>query len=108
MKRFIRFRDLENELNVRPVSRLIGISDTVNDEIQLFFEADTGAAAVVDYVDLSVTNDNEKAVIEAISKEINFSKDPIIIVADDHTSDYIHTDLDEVVEIALASSTDPV
>ena len=105
--RFIRYRDGENTLNVRPVSRLLGISDTVDDEIQLFFKADTNDPDDVDYVDLSVTNENETAVIERIVEEINFSKNPIILVADDHTSEYIHSDIDEVVAIANASDANP-
>tara|TARA_R100000808_G_C2089197_1_gene110217 strand:+ start:349 stop:672 length:324 start_codon:yes stop_codon:yes gene_type:complete len=105
--KFLRYRDGENTLEYRPVNRLLGISDTVNDEIQLFFKATTNDPDDVDYVDLSVLNENETGVIRAIVEAINTGASHIVTVADDHTSDYIHPDLDAVVAIVAASDTNP-
>ena len=33
--KFVRYRDGENTLEYRPVDRIVGIADTVNDEIQV-------------------------------------------------------------------------
>ena len=105
--KFLRLRDAEDELNYRPVSRLVGIGDTLADEIQLYFEPVSNTADRVDYWDLSVTNNNEKAVINAIVQAMNSGAANIITVADDHTSDYIHADLDAVVEMALDANANP-
>ena len=105
--KFLRYRDGEDTLEYRPVNRLLGISDTVADEIQLYFKATDGSTGNVDYVDLSVLNDNETGVIRAIVEAINSGASHIITIADDHTSDYIHPDLDAVVAIVAASDTNP-
>lgn len=105
--KFVRYRDGENTLEYRPVDRLVGIADTVNDEIQLYFEPVSNTADRVDYVDLSVINENEKGVITAIVEAINQGANNIITIADDHTSEYIHSDLDAVVAIVADGNANP-
>ncbi len=107
MKRFIRYRDGENTLEYRPVDRLINISGNVAGQIDMYFDPRDGTTGNVDTVSLSVISDKELTVMKAISNAINFSTNPVVVVADDHTADYIHPNLDAVDGIANASDTNP-
>ena len=107
MKRFVRYRDGENTLNIRPASRIVSIQNTVDGQIDMFFDPRDGTIGNVDTVELSVTNDKERDVMRAIVEAVNYSTSPIVLIADDHTSEYIHDELDEVDSIANADDTNP-
>ena len=107
MKRFIRYRDGENTLEYRPVDRLINISGNVAGQIDMYFKPKDGTIGNVDTVSLSVTDDKELEVMKAISNAVNFSTNPVVLIADDHTADYIHPNLDAVDDISNSTDTNP-
>ena len=107
MKRFVRYRDGENTLEYRPVDRLINISGNVDGQIDAYFEPRDGTIGNVDTVSFSVTNDKELEVMRAIVESISYSTTPVVLIADDHTSDYIHPELDAVDDISNGTDTNP-
>ena len=59
-------------------------------------------------VTLSRTSTDPRDIIEKIVNEINFSKDALIVVGDDNTSEYIHSDIDGIDSISAATYSSPL
>lgn len=105
--KFLRFRDGNDTLQFRPASTLLGISNTVDGEVQLFFQDDANAQGNSDYLELSVTNNKEKEVIETIVEAIYYGPNTIVTIADEDAGEFIHSEIDAVVGIVSNSDTDP-
>jgi len=52
------------------------------------FQGNDGVGEII--VDLTITDNKGKVVMEAIAEEIRFGKKPFIIVADETASEFIH------------------
>ena len=59
-------------------------------------------------VTLSRTSTDPRDIIEKIVNEINFSKDAMIVVGDDATSEYIHPDINGISAINAAVYSSPL
>ena len=59
-------------------------------------------------VTISRTSTDPRDIIEKIVNEINFSKDAMIVVGDDNTSEYIHPDIDGIDSISAAPYSSPL
>lgn len=90
-----------------PVSTLVGIETTNTDEIVFYFKE----AVQTDTSDMYVSTTNgvdPKAIMEHIVEQINFSKDSMLVIADDFTGQTIHPDITGVSSLSVANRTDPV
>ena len=69
----------------------------------------TKEAVQTDTTDITLirTSTDPRGIIEEIVNEINFSKDAMLVVADDNTSEYIHDDIDGIDGITTATYSNP-
>ena len=88
-----------------PVSTLVAFDVRAGDSIVVMIKE----AVQTDTTDvtLSRTSTDPRDIIEKIVNEINFSKDAMIVVGDDNTSEYIHSDIDGIDSILAATYSDP-
>jgi len=70
----------------------------------------TKEAVQTDTTDITLirTSTDPRGIIEEIVNEINFSKDAMIVVGDDNTSEYIHDDIDNIDGISAATYSSPL
>jgi len=88
-----------------PVSRFAGFGSIDSTSLGLYFRPmKDDAGATFDKVDLTVTSDKHKAVIEAIVDAMSYSKDPFIIVCDENESVFIHPDVTACVNTITAAN----
>ena len=94
MKKFLQFVSAGDDAATFPEGGLRSMVCDANATIKLRFHPSTkGTAHLTDLVTLTITADKEKAVMTAISKEISLGKDSVILVCDDVTSQFMHTDI---------------
>tara|TARA_B110000858_G_scaffold54690_3_gene63569 strand:- start:1472 stop:1783 length:312 start_codon:yes stop_codon:yes gene_type:complete len=94
MKKFLQFVSAGDDAATFPEGVLQSMVCDGNAAIKLRFHPSTkGGSHLTDLVTLTITADKEKAVMTAISKEISLGKDPVILVCDDVTSRFMHTDI---------------
>ena len=89
-----------------PVSTLVAFDVRANDAICVMIKE----AVQTDTTDVFLSKpsgDDPRDIIEKIVNEINFSKDAMIVVGDDNTSEYIHSDIDGIDSISTAIYTNP-
>ena len=88
--KYLFFRDSATVYSCYPVTSLVGFSDDAGSDTSLivyFLPQDSLLSGRYDFVALTVT-DHETA-IRDIMAAINFSKKPVITIADDLNSDYV-------------------
>ena len=97
MENFICFVSGTDDATMYPLSALRGLAVTAESTILMTFTSFRNGTADLDRdtVTLTVTADKEKAVFEAIARNINAAphNDGFILIADDATSTYIHPDI---------------
>ena len=91
--RYLYFRDAANDSLMAPVDKLIAICQTADTSVTLYFEPRSNDAGEVDSVVLTITDEKEVAVCDAIVDSINYSKDPVVVVFDGVESESLHADI---------------
>ena len=102
MEKFICFVSGTDDACMYPIGNLRGLAVTAESTVLMTFNSfrnGTGDAER-DTVTLTTTADKEKDVMEAIAQKINATgpqySDGFIVLADDVTSTYVHSDLTSV------------
>lgn len=97
MKKFLQFVSAADDAATFPADSLQSMVCDADGVVKMRFYPSTkgtaNTASDVDLVTLTITSDKESSVMEAISKEIAFGKDPFINVCNDVTSDTLHIDI---------------
>jgi len=97
MDKFISFVSGADDAAMYPLSALRGLAVTADATILMTFNSFRNGTADLDRdtVTITTTSDKEKAVFEAIARNINAAPhgDGFILIADDVTSTYIHPDI---------------
>ena len=100
MEKFICFVSGTDDACMYPVGALRGLAVTAESTILMTFTSFRSSTGDTerDTVTLTTTSDTEKAVMEAIAQKINQgpNSDGFILLADDVTSTYVHSDLTAV------------
>lgn len=89
-----------------PVSTIVAFDVRANNQIVVMVKE----AVQTDTTDVFLskpTGSDPRDIIEKIVNEINFSKDAMIVVGDDNTSEYIHPDIDGIDSISTSIYTNP-
>ena len=86
---YLVFHTAADDSYVNHTGNLRGIDVTSNTEITMYF-ASSSTANAHDSVVLNITAGTEIAVIEALAAASNGRKNPVMVIADDISSEYIH------------------
>jgi fructoselysine-6-P-deglycase FrlB-like protein len=92
MEKMLYFKDGANDAYCNKASALLSIRQTGDTTLTLSFVARSGDAAA-DTVALTITDETEVAVAEAIVNEINFGKEAFAVVFDAVSGDALHPDI---------------
>lgn len=91
MKKFLQFVSAADDAATFPADSLQSMVCDADAVVKMRFHPSTkGTAHLVDLVTLTITSDQEAAVMEAISKEIAFGKDAFVTICNDVTSINFH------------------
>lgn len=92
--------------NTYPLSSFLGMESTGNNTLQLFFKGkhnsyaaghDDATFGINDSVVITTTTaNNQKIIMQTLSEAFVHSKQSFIVVADDQTGDYLHSDIASV------------
>jgi hypothetical protein len=97
MKKFLQFVSAADDAATFPADSLQSMVCDADGVVKMrFYPSILGTANTasdVDLVTLTITSDQETAVMESISKEIAFGKDAFISVCNDVTSENLHVDI---------------
>ena len=91
--RHLYFRDAADDALLAPVDNLIAICQTGDTTVTLYFKPRSNDAAEVDSVALTITDEKEVEVCEAIIDSINYSKERVLVVFDGVNSEALHADI---------------
>ena len=99
MEKYLFFNTAANDSVAFPISRLVTMGMVANGTslIMTFiapFEGGDGLAEVE--VDVTITDNQGRVVMQAIADEIRFGKGPFITVVDETTGEKLHTDIASV------------
>ena len=99
MEKYLFFNTGANDSLCMPARRLtdMGMESNGTSLILHFiapFEGNDGVGEIT--VDLTITDNKGRAVMEAIAEEIRLGKNPFITVCDDTTSEFLHSDIASV------------
>jgi hypothetical protein len=96
MEKYLFFNTGANDSLCMPARRLTDMGlETDGASLILHFIAPFGGNDGVGEitVDLTITDNTGRAVMEAIAQEIRLGKEPFITVADDTVSEFLHSDI---------------
>lgn len=88
---FVQFIDGADDAATYPVSNLLGMTCAADGTLLLKFVSSVGGGtgAEHDSVALTITANTEKSVMKNIGEAIAFSKQAVLLIADDVTNDYV-------------------
>tara|TARA_E500000318_G_scaffold103583_1_gene108784 strand:- start:2418 stop:2738 length:321 start_codon:yes stop_codon:yes gene_type:complete len=104
MEKFLFFNTAANDSLCMPARRLtdMGMESNGTSLILHFIAAFGGNDGVGEIlVDVTITDNKGRPVMEAIAEEIRLGKNPFITVCDDTTSEFLHSDI-----VSVGSITD--
>lgn len=104
MEKFLFFNTAANDSLCMPARRLtdMGMESNGTSLILHFIAAFGGNDGVGEIVvDVTITDNKGRLVMEAIAEEIRLGKNPFITVCDDTTSEFLHSDI-----VSVGSITD--
>ena len=96
MVKFLQFIDAADDAATYPSDKLISMTCAATGTVIMKFSPGslgTGQGASLDLATLTITADTEQAVMTAIAEAISLSRDSVIIVCDDVTSTFLHSDI---------------
>ena len=77
-----------------PAADLIDMSiSAAGNALSLHFESLLQSKGVRYAINLGITEDSGREVMQAIADEIAFGDEPLIVIADEHNSEFIHADI---------------
>ena len=94
--KFVQFIDAADDAALYPVSNIQSLTCAGDGALVFKFAPGSlgvGQAASIDSVALTITADTEKTVMKSIGEAIAFSKEAILLVADDVTGDYVDANI---------------
>ena len=93
--KFIQFIDGGDDAATYPVDNLLGMTCAGDGALLLKFASSVGGGtgAEHDSVALTITADTEKTVMKNIGEAIAFSKEAVLVIADDVTSAYVDANI---------------
>ena len=89
MSKYLMFIDAADDAACYPVDRLISITCAADGVLLFHFESSVGKSDGGDTVQVNITADTEKAVMERFLQEINKGPNLYIVVCDDVNSEYL-------------------
>jgi len=91
--KFVQFIDNADDAATFPVDNLLGITIAAEGALKLNFVSNVGDAGGADVVDLTITADTEKSVMKNIGEAIAFSKEAVLVIADDVAKEYVDANI---------------
>ena len=91
--KFVQFIDDADDAATFPVENLLGMTCAANGVLKLNFVSNVGDNGGVDLAQLAITADTEKSVMKSIGEAIAFSKEAVLVIADDVNSDYVDANI---------------
>jgi hypothetical protein len=94
--KFVQFIDAADDAALYPVSSIQSLTCAADGALVFKFtpgSLGTGQAASLDSVALTITADTEKTVMKSIGEAIAFSKEAVVLIADDVTGDYVDANI---------------
>jgi hypothetical protein len=95
-EKFLIFIDGADDAAMYPVSNVQSITLASDGQLLIKFAPGSlgdGQAGSVDIVTLTITADTEKTVMKNIGEAIAFSKEAVVLIADDVTGDYVDANI---------------
>jgi hypothetical protein len=94
--KFVQFIDAADDAALYPVSNIQSLTCAGDGALVFKFapgSLGTGQAASIDSVALTITADTEKTVMNTIGEAIAFSKEAVLVIADDVASSYVDSNI---------------
>jgi|TARA_R100000458_G_C8190153_1_gene184127 hypothetical protein len=94
--KFVQFIDAADDAALYPVSNIQSLTCAGDGALVFKFAPGSlgvGQAASIDSVALTITADTEKTVMKNIGEAIAFSKEAVVLIADDVTGDYVDANI---------------
>ena len=93
--KFVQFIDAADDAATYPVDNLLGMTCAANATLLVKFKSSVGGGtgAEHDSVSLTITADTEKSVMKSIGEAIAFSKEAVLVIADDVAGDYVDANI---------------
>jgi hypothetical protein len=94
--KFVQFIDAADDAALYPVSNIQSLTCASDGALVFKFSPGslgTGQAASIDSVALTITADTEKTVMNTIGEAIAFSKEAVLVIADDVASSYVDSNI---------------
>ena len=91
--KFVQFIDAADDAATFPVENLLGMTCAANGVLKLNFVSNVGDNGGVDLAQLAITADTEKSVMKNIGEAIAFSKEAVVLIADDVASSYVDANI---------------
>ena len=86
-----------NDSALLPAANLVDRSiSAAGNALSLHFESLLQSKGVRYAINLAVTEDTGREVMQAIADEIAFGSEPFITIADEHNSEFIHADITSI------------
>jgi|TARA_R100000030_G_scaffold76858_1_gene59791 hypothetical protein len=93
MNRFLYFKDGVNDAYCNSADNLLAIRQTGDTTVTVTFKPRSNDAGDVDSIALTITDETEVAVCEAIINAINSSTSPFVVVFDAAAGEGVHSDI---------------
>ena len=92
---FVQFIDGADDAATYPVDNLLGMTCVADGALLIKFESSVGGGtgAEHDSVSLTITANTEKSVMKHIGEAIAFSKEAVLVIADDVASEYVDSNI---------------
>ena len=93
--KFVQFIDDADDAATYPVDNLLAMTCAGDGALLIKFDSSIGGGtgAEHDSVALTITANTEKTVMKSIGEAIAFSKEAVLVVADDVTGDYVDANI---------------
>ena len=91
--KFVQFIDNADDAATYPVDNLLAITCAAEGALKLRFVSGMGDNGGNDLVALTITADTEKSVMKNIGEAIAFSKEAVLVIADDVAKEYVDANI---------------
>lgn len=93
--KFVQFIDDADDAATYPVANLLGMTCASDGTLLVKFKSSVGGGtgAEHDSVSLTITADTEKTVMKTIGEAITFSKEAVVLIADDVAGEYVDSNI---------------
>ena len=93
--KFVQFIDGADDAATYPVANLLGMTCASDGALLIKFKSSVGGGtgAEHDSVALTITADTETTVMQTIGEAITFSKEAVVLIADDVAGEYVDSNI---------------